>query len=91
MVTEKCADFCQEDLLDDDVMLLDSGANVFMWVGRRASDVEIKMGLKSAQLYVNYCNKLAQKDRPRALKLLKRGHELPLFTRCFHAWIPWSS
>lgn len=89
-ITEKCADFCQEDLPDDDVMLLDSGAHVFVWVGRRASDVELKLALRSAQLYVQYC-RLAQADLPRTLKVIRRGHESPLFTRCFHAWVPWSS
>ena len=27
-VTEKCADFCQDDLPDEDIMILDSGEEV---------------------------------------------------------------
>lgn len=27
-VTEKCSDFCQDDLADDDIMLLDNGQEV---------------------------------------------------------------
>ena len=27
-VSEKCSDFCQDDLADDDIMILDSGEQV---------------------------------------------------------------
>merc|ERR1711915_933768 len=47
-VSEKCSDFCQDDLADDDTMILDDGGNVFLWLGSKASDVEIKLALKSA-------------------------------------------
>lgn len=41
----------QDDLADDDVMILDNGEQVFLWVGRKTSDVEIKLAFKSAQVY----------------------------------------
>ena len=41
----------QDDLADDDVMILDNGDQVFLWVGRKTSDVEIKLAFKSAQVY----------------------------------------
>ncbi|PVD37897.1 hypothetical protein C0Q70_00499 [Pomacea canaliculata] len=53
-VSEKCADFCQDDLADDDVMILDNGEQVFLWVGKKTSDVEIKLAFKSAQLTEKY-------------------------------------
>uniref|UniRef100_A0A8C4DQ51 Protein flightless-1 homolog n=1 Tax=Dicentrarchus labrax TaxID=13489 RepID=A0A8C4DQ51_DICLA len=31
-VSEKCSDFCQDDLADDDIMLLDNGKEVFLCV-----------------------------------------------------------
>ena len=52
----KCVNFnyylclLQDDLADDDTMILDDGAHVFMWLGSKASDVEIKLALKSAQV-----------------------------------------
>ncbi|KAJ3600913.1 hypothetical protein NHX12_031886 [Muraenolepis orangiensis] len=36
-VSEKCSDFCQDDLADDDIMLLDNGKEVYMWVGTQTS------------------------------------------------------
>ncbi len=42
----------QGDLSEDDVMMLDSGSNVFLWFGKRASEVERKLAVKSAQVRV---------------------------------------
>lgn len=55
-------DLFQDDLADDDVMILDNGENIFLWVGKKTSDVEIKLGFKSAQVHISfrimliYCN-----------------------------------
>lgn len=49
-VAEKCSDFCQDDLADDDIMLLDNGEQVFLWLGSRCSEVEIKLAYKSAHV-----------------------------------------
>lgn len=51
-VSEKCIDFCQDDLADDDIMILDEGEDVFIWVGSKCSEVEIKLALKSAQVCI---------------------------------------
>jgi len=42
----------QDDLADDDVMILDNGQQVFLWLGQKTSDVEIKLGFKSAQVRI---------------------------------------
>lgn len=49
-ISEKCSDFCQDDLADDDIMILDNGTHVFIWVGAKCSEVEIKLAYKSAQV-----------------------------------------
>ena len=51
-VSEKCSDFCQADLQDDDVMLLDTGAILYLWVGSSSSQTEVKFGLKAAAVYL---------------------------------------
>jgi hypothetical protein len=50
-VSEKCSDFCQDDLASDDIMILDAGEHVFLWIGPGCSEVEIKLSYKSAQVY----------------------------------------
>lgn len=83
-VTEKCSDFCQDDLSDDDIMILDNGEQVFLWVGTRSSEVEIKLAYKSAQVYVQ--NLRLKDPNPRQLMLTFKGKESRKFSKCFHAW-----
>ncbi|CAL4062789.1 unnamed protein product [Meganyctiphanes norvegica] len=84
-VSEKCSDFCQDDLADDDTMILDDGFNVFLWLGSKASDVEIKLALKSAQVYVQNL-RVKQPELPRKLLCTFKGKESKKFKRCFHGW-----
>ncbi|XP_064101883.1 protein flightless-1-like [Macrobrachium nipponense] len=84
-VSEKCSDFCQDDLADDDTMILDDGVHVFLWLGSKASEVEIKLALKSAQVYVQNM-RVKQPELPRKLLCTFKGKESKKFTRCFHGW-----
>uniref|UniRef100_A0A0B7B8B3 Gelsolin-like domain-containing protein n=2 Tax=Arion vulgaris TaxID=1028688 RepID=A0A0B7B8B3_9EUPU len=84
-VSEKCADFCQDDLADDDVMILDNGEQVYLWVGKKTSDVEIKLAFKSAQVYIQNV-RIKQPDKPRKLLLAMKYKEHKKFIRCFHGW-----
>lgn len=84
-ISEKCTDFCQDDLADDDIMILDNGEQVFLWLGSRCSEVEIKLAYKSAQVYIQHL-RVKQPDRPRKLYLTAKGKESRRFTKCFHGW-----
>ncbi|VDL66510.1 unnamed protein product [Nippostrongylus brasiliensis] len=84
-VSEKTVDFCQDDLDDDDIMILDNGDLVFLWLGTRASEVEVKLAYKAATVYVAHL-RMRQTDRPRTLKLAIKGKESKRFKKCFHAW-----
>ncbi|TNN19777.1 Protein flightless-1 isoform 2 [Schistosoma japonicum] len=85
--SEKCADFCQDDLAPDDVMLLDTGSQIYLWWSKRTSDVEQKLSLQAAKLYQSHMRQM-QPDRPRQLKLTVKNAEPHLFRRCFHGWGP---
>ncbi|XP_063216475.1 protein flightless-1 [Bacillus rossius redtenbacheri] len=86
-VSEKCSDFCQDDLADDDIMILDNGEQVFLWLGARCSEVEIKLAYKSAQVYIQHL-RAKQPERPRKLFLTLKNKESRRFTKCFHGWGP---
>lgn len=43
-----CIYLFQDDLDDDDIMVLDNGDIVFLWLGTRASEVEVKLAYKAA-------------------------------------------
>lgn len=85
--SEKCSDFCQDDLADDDVMMLDTGDQIYLWWGKRTSDVEKKLSLQTAKMYQQHL-KNVQRDRPRQLKLTTKNVEPHSFKRCFHGWGP---
>ncbi|KAL5109592.1 Protein flightless-1 [Taenia crassiceps] len=85
--SEKCADFCQDDLVNDDVMMLDNGEQVYLWLGKKTSDVEVKLSLQAAKLYKEHMAR-SQPSRPRQLKLTAKNAEPFLFRRCFHGWGP---
>lgn len=36
---------------DDDIMILDNGDLVFLWMGYHASEVELKLAYKAAQVF----------------------------------------
>ncbi|XP_057311886.1 protein flightless-1 homolog [Hydractinia symbiolongicarpus] len=87
-VSEKCSDFCQDDLADDDVMLLDTGTELFIWIGETASDIEKKLSVKAAQVYMQHIKE--QKLGPqRKLHLTGKRKEPIIFSRCFHGWSEW--
>lgn len=83
-ISEKCSDFCQDDLSDDDIMILDNGSQVFLWIGPKSSEVEVKLAYKSAQVYVQ--NLRLKDSPPRQLMLTFKWKESKKFTKCFHAW-----
>lgn len=47
---EEIKHFDQEDLDDDDIMILDVQEEVFVWVGKGASDEERERGPKFAEV-----------------------------------------
>ncbi|PFX31861.1 Protein flightless-1-like [Stylophora pistillata] len=84
-VSEKCSDFCQDDLASEDVMILDTGHEVYVWMGPQSSDVERKMAIKSTQVYIQHLMQL-DSGPIRKLRCTFRGKEPHHFTRCFHGW-----
>jgi hypothetical protein len=81
----------QDDLIEDDVMLLDTGKEVFTWVGNGANADEKKQSFKAAEDYI--------KDDPSGRKVedvcflsISQGYEPVNFTGHFISWNPhkWS-
>ena len=44
--------FTEQDLVEEDVMILDTFSELFVWVGRGANEVERKEALKTAHEYI---------------------------------------
>ncbi|KAK1173971.1 villin-1 [Acipenser oxyrinchus oxyrinchus] len=89
MMTE-VFDFAQEDLDEEDVMLLDTWEEIFLWIGKAANDIEKKESLTSAAEYLK--THPAQRDPGTPVTTVTQGHEPLTFTGWFSAWDPhkWS-
>jgi len=79
-------DFCQDDLSNDDVMMLDPGAphSVFFWIGSDASSVEVHMARRAVEVYLEQC----RDGRSEATHCTRvaRGNEPIEFKGHFHGW-----
>ncbi|KAM9839452.1 villin-1 [Aulostomus maculatus] len=83
-------DFAQSDLDEEDVMLLDTWEEIFLWVGSFANQYETKEAWNSAQEYLR--THPAGRDPDTPIIFVKQGYEPPTFTGWFNAWDPhkWS-
>uniref|UniRef100_A0A3Q2VEA7 Scinderin like b n=1 Tax=Haplochromis burtoni TaxID=8153 RepID=A0A3Q2VEA7_HAPBU len=84
-VEEVPGDLTQSDLATDDVMLLDTWDQVYIWIGKDANDVEKEGAPKIAKEYVD-SDPSGRKGIP--ITTIKQGAEPPTFTGWFQAWDP---
>ncbi|XP_035517512.1 advillin [Morone saxatilis] len=89
IVTE-VTQFTQNDLYEDDVMLLDTWDQLFLWIGKDANEVERKEVVVTSQEYLRTHPGIRDPDTP--IAMIKQGFEPPTFTGWFTAWDPskWS-
>jgi len=83
----------QEDLIEDDVMLLDTGSEIFVWIGKGALVDEKKQAFKAAEDYVSHDPLKSRKINDVTFLTINQGYEPINFTGHFLSWNPakWSS
>jgi len=88
---EEIVNFSQEDLFEDDVMLLDTFDEVFIWIGKDSNEEERKQSMKLAAEYLRTDAAGRSPDETPVL-VVKQGYEPPTFTGHFAGWDPskWS-
>jgi hypothetical protein len=84
---EEVPDFTQEDLVEEDVMILDTYDEVFVWIGSGANDVEKKGALTTAKEYVTTDPSGRDLDST-ILYQVRQGCEPITFTCWFQGWDP---
>ncbi|XP_047202715.1 advillin [Girardinichthys multiradiatus] len=89
-IVSEVAQFTQDDLSEDDVMLLDTWDQLFLWIGKEANEVERKEAVVTSQDYLR--THPGERDPDTPIILIKQGFEPPTFTGWFAAWDPskWS-
>ena len=80
---EEVPNFSQQSLLDetDDIMLLDTGHELYIWNGPDSNDAERKA---AKELAATYCQETGRPGM--AVFSVVGGHEPPAFTSCFVGW-----
>ena len=68
----------------DDVMLLDTFVEVFVWLGANCNDTERKMAMETAVKYVD--NATDGRSSDTSILLVQQGAEPRMFTAHFHGW-----
>lgn len=50
LIVTEISEFCQEDMNEDDVMVLDGGDEIYVWIGNTASPEEKQQSLEMAKV-----------------------------------------
>jgi villin 1/advillin len=83
---EEIFNFTQDDLIDDDVMILDTYGDVFVWVGNKSTKEEKDTAMKTAMDFVGKSPDGRSPDTP--IYKVSPGGEPPNFTCHFLGWNP---
>lgn len=84
VIEEVPGELMQEDLATDDVMLLDTWDQVFVWVGKDSQEEEKTEALTSAKRYIE--TDPANRDRRTPITVVRQGFEPPSFVGWFLGW-----
>lgn len=77
--------FSQEDLNEDDVMVLDSGDEIYVWVGQGSDDQEKEKAFAMAENYIKTDPTERTLDSTVILRI-NQGEEPAAFTAIFPSW-----
>lgn len=84
LIEEVPGELTQDDLAPDDVMILDTWDQVFVWIGNEANDEEKNEAVTSATKYIE--TDPANRDKRTPIVTVKQGFEPPTFTGWFLGW-----
>ncbi|KAL4587495.1 hypothetical protein LXL04_000366 [Taraxacum kok-saghyz] len=84
---EEVYNFDQDDLLPEDILILDTHAEVFVWVGNAVDSREKKSALDLGQKYIEWANSLDGLSPQVPLYKIMEGQE-PCFFTTYFSWDP---
>ncbi|KAG2470044.1 GELS protein, partial [Polypterus senegalus] len=84
IIEEVPGEMTQDDLATDDVMILDTWEQVFVWIGNEAQEEEKKEAMASAVRYIE--THPANRDPRTPVVKIQQGFEPPTFTGWFLGW-----
>lgn len=89
VAVERFDSYCQDDLFEDDVMMLDVGSEVYIWFGANCSASERHAARELAQRYLKELSeKRSDRGSNTPIVEVESGQEPPFFTCHFPGWDP---
>ena len=85
-LVEEILNFNQVDLVTEDVMILDTGETLFVWLGADSNKTEKEAVLVTSKDYL--LSDPSQRNVDIPIIVVKQGFEPPHFTGYFGAWDP---
>jgi len=82
---EEIVSFCQDDMDESDVMILDTHDEIFIWLGNSCHEFEKKEAAKTAKSYLLSDPDGRTPDNTLII-VVRQGFEPPQFTGCFVGW-----
>ncbi|XP_075227370.1 gelsolin-like [Lycorma delicatula] len=76
--------FDQHELLDDDVSIIDSGDNVYVWVGSHATEEEKELAIERAEEILEKYSEGRSEEA--VVFAVRRGYEPPTLVNLFPSW-----
>ncbi|PAA62739.1 hypothetical protein BOX15_Mlig017793g1, partial [Macrostomum lignano] len=83
---EEISNFTQDDLVEEDVMLLDTGDEVYIWIGVDSNEAERQAALQAAVDYLKSDPTQSRDPDSAPIYRVKQGHEPPVFIGFFPSW-----
>ncbi|XP_035235243.1 gelsolin-like isoform X1 [Anguilla anguilla] len=84
MIEEVPGEMTQDDLATDDIMILDTWDELFVWIGKEANEEEKAAVMTSAIQYIK--TDPSGRDPQTPIEMIKQGFEPPTFTGWFLGW-----
>lgn len=86
MDVNEISNFTQEDLIDDDVMLLDTYNTVFVWIGTQSNEEERREAVPIAQNFIASMAEIDGRDLNTPIISFGAGREPTSFSSFFLGW-----
>ncbi len=79
-------DFYQDDLVTRDAMILDAGAELFVWIGSKSNETKKKKAIEISVEYLNLAKQNQGREQVQTY-IVQEGFEPLVFKAHFHGWL----
>jgi hypothetical protein len=84
VVLQELRNFSQDDLFEDDLMILDTFDEVYVWLGKRCKEEEKSKAVETAVDFIEAC--IDGRSADTSIIVVNSGCEPPMFIRHFVYW-----